>query len=65
MSETPFPFYASFMLYVPTHKMQNLLDTCKTYIECIEEAIFADIECEGAHERDIQRIEVEKVVQIG
>jgi hypothetical protein len=45
--------------------MQKLLDTCKRYIEYIEEAIvFADLQCEVAHERYIQRIEGEKAMQI-
>jgi hypothetical protein len=45
--------------------MSNLLDTCNTYSEYIEEAIFVDFQCEAVHERDIQRVEVEKIVEIG
>jgi hypothetical protein len=55
----------SLLFHVPTCKMSNLLDTCNTYSEYIEEAIFVDFQCETVHERDIQRIEVEKIVEIG
>jgi hypothetical protein len=40
MVGTPFPFIASLLLHVPICKMSNLLDTCKTYIEYIEEVSF-------------------------
>jgi hypothetical protein len=33
----------SLLLHVPTCKMPNLLDTCKTYIEYIEEASYCRI----------------------
>jgi hypothetical protein len=50
MLESAFPFYDDLLLHVPTRKMSNLLDTCKTYIEYIEEASFYGL-CEVANER--------------
>jgi hypothetical protein len=39
----------SLLLYVPTRKLPNLLDTYNMYIEYIEEASFADLQCEAVH----------------
>jgi hypothetical protein len=42
-------FIKSLLLYVPTRKIPNLLDTYNTYIEYIEEASFCGLQCEAVH----------------
>jgi hypothetical protein len=41
--ETLFLFMKILLLHAPTRKMPNLLDTCKMYIEYIEEVSFCGL----------------------